>query len=68
MIYKNNEIKLINLIKNLESKKIKNENKINDLISDHFYFLETSLDFFRRNNPKTYFETLSPFYLLIGNK
>ena len=65
-IFKNNELKLIELLKRLENRKLRNENKVNDLINDHLYFLETSLDFFRRNDPKHHFEILSPFYQMIG--
>jgi hypothetical protein len=65
-IFKNNELKLIELLKRLETKKLRNENKVNDLINDHLFFLENSLDFFRRSDPKHHFEILSPFYQMIG--
>jgi hypothetical protein len=66
IIFKNNELKLVELLKRLETKKLRNEKKVNQLINDHMFFLETSLDFFRRNDPKSHFEILSPFYQMIG--
>ena len=66
VIFKNNEIKLITLLQKLKGRPDESQEKVSQLIDDHLFFLETSLDFFRRNNPRSHFDVLSPFYQMIG--
>lgn len=66
MVFKNNELKLLALLKRLEARKGNNERRVGELIDEHVYFLETSLEYFRKEDPKPHFEVLSSFYRMIG--
>lgn len=65
-IFMTNEQKLKHILSHLKRKKKPKENHIIDILKEYEEFIGQSLEYFRKNDPTSHFETMTAYYRVVG--